>query len=72
MKDNIAQMSKSEFRELVETVIEQKLIELLGDPDDGLTLRKAVRARLQRQQNAVRAGERGRPLDDVARKLGLE
>jgi hypothetical protein len=72
MKDRIAQMSKSEFRELVETVVEQKLIELLGDPDDGLTLRKAVRTRLQRQQNAVRAGERGRPLDDVARKLGLE
>jgi hypothetical protein len=71
MNDSVAQMSKAEFRELIETVVEQKLLELLGDPDEGLELRKAVRTRLERQRQTVADGERGRPLDEVASDLGL-
>jgi capsule polysaccharide export protein KpsE/RkpR len=33
---------------------------------------KSVRERLLRQKQAVTAGERGEPLDEVVRKLGLE
>jgi hypothetical protein len=72
MSDSIAEMSKAEFRELIETVVEQKLMELLGDPDDGLELRKAVRTRLERQIRATANGERGRALEEVASDLGLE
>lgn len=71
MNDSVAQMSKDEFRELIETVVEQKLLELLGDPDEDLELRKAIRTRLERQRQAVAAGERGRALDEVAAELGL-
>ena len=71
MNDSIAQMSKDEFRELIESVVEQKLLELLGDPDEDLELRKAIRTRLERQRQAVASGERGRPLDEVAAELGL-
>jgi hypothetical protein len=70
--NSVAQMSKDEFRQLLETVVEQKLLELLGDPDDGLELRKSVRARIERQQHAVAAGERGRSLDEVVPELGLD
>ncbi|MEW6237106.1 MAG: hypothetical protein AB1656_17115 [Candidatus Omnitrophota bacterium] len=35
------------------------MIELLGDPDEGLPIRKSVRDRLLRQKQAVAAGERG-------------
>jgi len=31
-------MTKSELKELIETSIEQKLLELLGDPDEGLPI----------------------------------
>jgi hypothetical protein len=68
----VAQMTKGELKELIEVTIEEKLLELLGDPDEGLLLRKSVRDRLLRQKQAVAAGERGEPLEDVARRLALE
>lgn len=72
MSITVAQMTKDELREMIETLIEQKLLELLGDPDEGLKIRKTARDRLLRQQKAVAAGERGEPLEDVVRRLGLK
>ena len=57
---------------MIETSIEQKLLEILGDPDEGLEIRKSVRDRLLRQKKAVAAGERGEPFEDVVRRLGSE
>ena len=57
---------------VVEAVVEQKLIEILGDPDEGLEIRETVRDRLLRQKQAVAAGERGLPFEDVTQQLGLE
>ena len=74
MKDimtTVAQMTREELREMIETAVEQKLLELLGDPDEGLP-RKAVRDRLLRQKQAVPNGERGEPFEDVIRRLELE
>ena len=72
MATNVAQMTRSELQEIIENAVEQKLLELLGDPDEGLHLRKLVRDRLLRQKQAVAAGERGKPFKDVVRRLGLE
>jgi hypothetical protein len=72
MTATVAQMTTGELREMIEASVERKLLELLGDPDEGLPIRKAVRDRLLRQQQAVSAGERGAPLEDVVRRLGLE
>ena len=72
MVGTVAQMTKEELREIIEMSIEQKLIEILGDPDEGLTIRESVRDRLLRQREAVVAGERGQPLDDIVQQLGLE
>ena len=72
MATTVAQMTKSELKEMIETLIEQKLVELLGDPDEGLAIRKSVRDRLLRQKQAVAAGERGEPFEDVVQRLGLE
>ncbi|MEJ2210081.1 MAG: hypothetical protein P8129_13720 [Anaerolineae bacterium] len=57
---------------VVEETVERKLIEILGDPDEGLEIRSEVRERLLRQRSDVARGERGRPLEDVVRELGLE
>ncbi|MBI2909157.1 MAG: hypothetical protein HYX92_16045 [Chloroflexi bacterium] len=54
---------------MIETIIEQKLTELLGDPDEGLPIRKSVRDRLLRQKQAVAAGERGQPFEEVVQNL---
>jgi hypothetical protein len=72
MSVTVAQMSKDELKEMLEMTVEQKLLELLGDPDEGLEIRKSVRERLLRQKKAVAAGERGEPFEDVVRRLGLE
>ncbi len=72
MTVTVAQTTKAELVELIEFSIEQKLLEMLGDPDEGLPIRKSVQERLLRQKQAVSAGERGEPLDEVVRRLGLE
>jgi hypothetical protein len=72
MATTVAQMSKDELRELIETSIEQKLLEMFGDPDEGLEIRKSLRDRLVRQRKTVAMGERGQSLEDVVRQLGLD
>jgi len=64
-------MTKEQLREMIGETVEEKLIELLGDPDEGLTVKRALHARLLRQRRKVASGERGETLDDVARRLGL-
>jgi len=65
MTTTVAQMTQDELREMIESLIEQKMVELLGDPDEGLEIREALRTRLLRQREAAAAGERGEPLEDV-------
>jgi len=72
MDVTVSQMTKEELEEMIETIIEHKLIELLGDPDEGLLLRKSVYDRLLRQKQAVGTGERGELFEDVIQRLGLE
>ena len=59
MAATVARMTKHELKEIIESTVEQKLLELLGDPDQGLVLRKTLKDRLLRQRKAVASGERG-------------
>jgi len=72
MATTLAEMTRSELRQMIETVVEQKLLELLGDPDEGLLIRKSVRDRLLRQKRAVAKGERGEGFKDALERLGSE
>jgi hypothetical protein len=72
MATKVAQMTKAELREIIEATIDQKLVELLGDPDEGLPIRKRVHDRLLRQKRAVASGERGQSFRDAVRRTGLE
>ena len=71
MAANVGQLSTDELREIIGSVVEEKLKEILGDPDEGLDLNANIRDRLLQQQQAVAAGERGDDLNDVAEGLGL-
>ena len=71
MAKTVAEMTGEELRELVGAAVEQKIVELLGDPDAGLVLREDVRKRLLRQRQRVAKGERGEPLETVIRRLKL-
>lgn len=72
MPATIAQMTKKEFKSLIEMTIEQKLRELLSDPDEGLEIRKPVVTRLRKQKRMVHKGERGKILDEVISKMNQE
>ena len=71
MEQMVSQMTKEELQQVIETSVENKLLELFGDPDEGLSLREDIRKRLLKSKAAVERGERGRSLDDVAKRLGL-
>jgi hypothetical protein len=71
MAATVAKMTKHELKEIIESTVEKKLRELLGDTDQGLVLKKAIKARLLKQQKAVVAGERGESLASVVKRLGL-
>ena len=71
MAANVGQLSTDELKEIIGSVVEQKLKEILGDPDEGLEIRADVRERLLRQKKAVANGERGEELEEVAKRLGI-
>jgi hypothetical protein len=71
MPTTIAHMTKKEFTEILSSIVEQKLIELYGDPDEGLVIKERLRKRLIQQKKAVANGERGSDIASVFRRIGL-
>ena len=69
MAANVGQLSTDELKEIIGSVVEQKLKEILGDPDEGLEMRTEVQNRLLRQKKAVANGERGEKLEEVVKRL---
>jgi hypothetical protein len=67
----VARMTKHELKEIIESTVEQKLPELLGNPDQGLVLKKTVKDRLLRQRKTVASGQRGESLAMIVKRLGL-
>jgi hypothetical protein len=71
MATNVGQLTTDELKEIIGSVLEEKLKELLGDPDDGFQLRSQIQERLLSQQQAVVEGERGEDLNEITARLGL-
>ncbi|TEU12343.1 MAG: hypothetical protein E3J21_21250 [Anaerolineales bacterium] len=72
MSTRVAELTVDEFKQIIEEVVEQKLAEMLGDPDEGLELREEIKARLRRSLEAERRGAKGIPAQEVTAQLGLE
>jgi hypothetical protein len=64
---NLSQLSQEQFKEFVRGIVDDRLRELLGDPDLGLQLGDSLHARLRESlSNTQRlSGE------DIADQLGL-
>lgn len=71
MPSTVAQMSKKELAQVISNVVEQKLIELFGDPDEDVSMKDTLRKRLVRQKKMVAKGERGNNLASVRKQLGI-
>jgi len=68
----VAEMSIEELKNLISTVVEQKLTELFGDPDWGMELREEVKERLRATSKAEAEGKRGIPASEVAKRIGID
>ncbi len=64
---DLSQLSQAQFKELVRGIVDDRLRELLGDPDLGLQLGDGLRARLKESLSSTGrlSGE------DIADQLGL-
>ncbi|MCL4805863.1 MAG: hypothetical protein KJ046_16310 [Anaerolineae bacterium] len=69
MTETIGQMSPSELSEMIENIVEKKLLELLKDPDTEFELNEGVVERLLQQRELVGEGDRGLSLEAVRRQL---
>ncbi|MBI3007507.1 MAG: hypothetical protein HYY53_04310 [candidate division NC10 bacterium] len=67
----VGEMTVRELEGVVKKVVEEKLYELLGDPDQGLDLRESVKKRLRRSLREERKAKAGVPAQQVAKHLGL-
>ena len=64
---DFSSLSLEEFRQLVQGLVDDRLRELIGDPDLGLDLDETLRARLKA---SLEKGERLSG-EELAEKLGL-
>jgi len=64
---DLSQLSNEQFKELVRGIVDDRLRELLGDPDLGLQLGDGLRTRLKESMSSTErlSGE------DIADQLGL-
>jgi hypothetical protein len=64
---DLSKLSQAQFKELVRGIVDDRLRELLGDPDLGLQLGDGLRARLKESLSSTGrlSGE------DIADQLGL-
>ena len=67
----LAHMTKKEFTQILSSVVEQKLVELYGDPDEGLVIKDQLRKRLIRQKKATSKGDQGIDYSSVVKQLEL-
>jgi len=66
MSARVAELTVDELKQIIQEAMEQKLSEMLGDPDEGLELHEEIEARLRRSLESERRGARGIPAQEVA------
>ena len=67
----VADLTIDEFREVVQEVVIQTLLEMMSDPDEGLELRDDFAEELKQSLADVKAGGKTVPAQKVAERLGL-
>jgi len=68
----VKDLTVEQLKDLIQSAIEEKLEELIGDPDAGLELRQEVKERLRNSLSAMQAGHKRIPVDEAAKQAGLD
>jgi len=64
----VKELTVEQFKDLIQEAIEEKLEEIIGDPDLGLELREDIKERLRNSLAARQRGEKGIPIEEVAKR----
>lgn len=67
----VKDLSLEELKALIQEAVEEALLELFGDPDQGLELRQQVQERLELSLERIQRGEQGIPAEEAAKRAGL-
>jgi len=68
----VSELSIDELKAFIEGVVEEKLREMLEDPDEDLTLRPEIEKRLIDSLNEPKESRRTVSAQEVAHQLGLD
>ena len=68
----VKDLTVDQLQTLIRITVEELLLEFLGDPDKGLTLRAEVKEQLIQQQQQRLAGRRGLSSNELMEELGLD
>ena len=71
MVTKVNQLTVAQLNALIDERIEEKLEQILNDPDEGLVLKEEFGKKLKAYLLAVNKGKRGIPLDKLADELGF-
>ena len=72
MMVKVKELSVEQLKALIQEAVEEKLQEILGDPDQGMELSEDIKERLKQSLSAMERGERGIPISQVIKETGLK
>ncbi|NOT48422.1 MAG: hypothetical protein HOP17_11825 [Acidobacteria bacterium] len=64
-------LTTEELRQMVDSMVEEKLVSILGDDEDHLEIRDEVKARLLRQRAEMKNGQNSVSFEEAMTRIGL-
>ena len=68
----VKEITIEQLKALIDEAVEDKLAEILGDPDRGLELTDEAKCKIEESLAALKRGEKGIPLEELAQEMGIE
>ena len=68
----VKELTIEQLKMLIDEAVEDKLAEILGDPDRGLELTDEAKHRIEEALAALKRGEKGIPLEELSREMGIK
>ena len=68
----VKDLTMEQLMALIDEAIEDKLTEILGDPDRGLELTDKATCEIEEALAALKRGEEGIPLEQLANEMGIK
>ena len=68
----VKDLTVEQLKALIDEAVEDKLTEILGDQDKGLELTDEAKCEIEEALAALKRGEEGIPLEELAKEMGID